>query len=311
MPLKFGHGDEVEKYLWKLPMMAIQSMTPEFPFRRVDVMITAKRLEGFWRYCQGARSPELVANATVIHNTLFIDAFEPVGLETGPELDRMSLFAICGSSWPWNYLDSFLHHRVLCYTFGSLNIVVVGSVDCSVDGEAAGVHVFEPVLPQGHLMGWRAFPQTWFRRRPIVIAARKNRDLVRSEYCEDLSIFWRRWERFENNQRPLQMMVSVFQKIKDILQRRAPGEPCIVKSGPGYMLHGKPQGARGTNDETTAPINSSLQGQSIVTERPLHSLEVWQAKHGRYPLPPEWAKKFQPLSRLDEALENRQTLNRT
>ncbi|KAK7747468.1 hypothetical protein SLS53_001723 [Cytospora paraplurivora] len=127
-PLNFDNGKVVEKYLWKLPLMAVQASRPDFPFNHVDVMITAKRLEGFWKYCQGASAQDIAANATVINNTLFIDGFEPVGLETGSELDRPSLYATCGNSWPLKYLDSFMHHRVLFYQFGSLNIVVVGSV---------------------------------------------------------------------------------------------------------------------------------------------------------------------------------------
>lgn len=118
-PLKFGNGNDVEKYLWKLPLMAIQDTRPDFPFNHVDVMITAKRLEGFWKYCQGASAQDIAANATVINNTLFFDGFEPVGLETGSELDRPSAYATCGNSWPWKYLDSFMHHRVLFYQFGS------------------------------------------------------------------------------------------------------------------------------------------------------------------------------------------------
>lgn len=287
LPLKFGHADVVEKYLWKLPMMAIQTQTPDFPLHHVDVMITAKRLEGFWKYCQGASAQEIAANATVINNTLFIDAFEPAGLETGSELDRLGLYALGGSLWPQNYLDSFIHHRILYYRFGSLKIAVVGSVDALVDDHVGRVHLFESIFPKGPIMGWRGFYQTWFRRCPAVIAARIKYGSVVEESISDASRYWQRWETYENNQVPLQRLVSVFQKLRDMLQRKAPGEPCVVKKGPKLQ--------RNPGDPDPAQVSRLPQQNSKEYGRRLHSLEVWQATHGRYPLPPEWAKHFGKL----------------
>ncbi|KUI69935.1 hypothetical protein VM1G_11634 [Cytospora mali] len=273
--LKFGHGDVVEKYLWKLPMMAIQVKTPDFPFPRVDVMITAKRLERFWKYCGGTSVQAIGTNATVINNTLFLDALEPVGLEGGSELEAMDAYATCGTSWPPGDFDSFLHHRVLYYKFGPLNVVVVGSVDCLVDGDAAKVQVFDTMRPKVPLRVWRGFHKSWFHRCPVLITACKENGLVKDESIEDVRKHWVPWEKFEKNQLHLQRMVSVFQELRDMLQRKASGRTCIVRLGQerGKRPRGEPK---------------------KQIER-LHTLEVWEATHGRYPLPPELAKHFEPL----------------
>ncbi|ROW01256.1 hypothetical protein VMCG_05956 [Cytospora schulzeri] len=117
--------------------MAIQVKTPDFPIHHVNVMITADRLNSFWKYCNDDGVEDTAANATVINNTLFLYSFDPVGRETGSDLDKSGSHVLGDSSWSRYCPNSFLHHCLFCYRFGSLNIFMAGSVAASVKDDTA------------------------------------------------------------------------------------------------------------------------------------------------------------------------------
>lgn len=235
-------------------------------------MITAKRLEEFWNYPQDASAREIMANATVINNGLFLDAFELDGLGTGTQLEGWSLYTHKGTSWPETLPDSFLHHRVLLYRLGPLNIVVVGNVEAVVDDRIAQVHLFENVYPKVPILGWRGLYQTWFRRYLAVFAVRKEHVTIVEESVSNVKRYWRRWERFENIQTPLRSLVTLLEQLRDVLQRKAPGEPFVVEKRSKSQRH--PGHQRTDNDETPAEHSHVSEEEPRYKRRHTYLLEV-------------------------------------
>lgn len=301
--MRFSYDDKVDKYLWKVPVRAIEAMAGTDSLADIDVMITAKRLDGFWRFCSGASTREIAANATLVKDTMFIDGFEPVGLELGPELDRPNRFAVCGNSWPEAYADSLQHFQIVRYRLGGLNLAVVAGVDTSIEWPAkekgsledlaARVMAFSPEWPRSWL-SWSGMSQLWLRRCPGLIACLHERGRVTNQRVQRQDAYWKQWETFQANQRCLQKLASVFHRLRALLSETAAGQPCIVKKAPAarrqlkdinWLMKRRPDNVKGDTE-----------------------LRVWHAKHGRYPLPMEDVQKFEASAaskarRMSEKLE--------
>lgn len=292
-PVRFGHAAKVEKYLWKVPLRAIEATCGTGLLPDIDVMITAKRLDALYRYCAGVTNEKLTANVTLVYQTMFVDGFEPVGIEKGPEADRLSRYTICGNSWPWKYADSLQHCRIVRYKLGHLNLAVVAGVDTNLerhgDGAndmAARVSIFDPALPPNWL-AWKGMYQHWLRRCPYMIGGRQQSKEVREQRVESVAKRWRKWESHSNHQAYLQSLVWMLGELRALLWNKAAGQSCIVRRADDVAGE---TGQVGWLNRTST--------RSKFTRRkasgPLPALEVWQAEHGRYPLPAEDARKFEP-----------------
>lgn len=246
----------------------------------IDVMITAKRLDGFWKFCSGASSMEMAANATLVGNTLFIDGFQPVGLELGSELDKPNRFAVSGNSWPQKYADSLQHFHIVRYRLGGLNLAVVANVDTTIEWPAkdesslvdlpASVVTFSKEFPR-NWANWGGMYQHWLRRCPSLIACLHEQGRFTYQRVERQDVYWKEWESFTVNQSCLQKLISVFQRLRVLLKEAAPGQPCIVKKI--STTQRQPDDIKWLNQRRLSGIRGTPK------------LAVCLATHGMHPLP--------------------------
>lgn len=306
-PLRFGVGDKVDKYLWKVPLHAIEICSPDFDLRGVDVMITAKRLEAFWKYCSGSGRVEVLANATVMHNTLFVDGFDPVGLEFGKERDAMTRFAYCATSWPYTQAHSLHHFRVVRYRLGRLNIVVVCGVDAAVSEEHNGdctarVTLFDPIIPRDISSSWAGIYQGWLRRCPYLVFARQESGAVQEEHIRYMGKIWKQWELSDHSQASLQRMAVLLERLRDMLRSKAPEQSCVVmKTNESEKENKSPSPIR-ANPSDTDKGKDYIPARKGPAPKRIFPLQIWKAGHGRYPLPPEESRK---LSRREPEIADR------
>lgn len=306
-PLRFRSGDKTDKYLWKVPITAIQTCSPDTDLSSIDVIITARRLESFWAYAAGATTMDLAANVTLIHNTLFVDGFEPVGLEMESDVDWSDPYASCGNAWPLPLPNSLRHYQIVQYTLEGLKIAVVAGVDTTVEGkdqkgeslpyQASTVIQFDSTFPAyDSVWKWRGMYHTWLRRQPSTVMARREGGWIREQRIRSLKGLWRYWRLLNNNQMTLHGLAALFNQLRDVLRQQAPDQPCIVKSArPENSKRKIGRDEVELKEEQVGPIKWLLKERATSRDprkRMLLPLEIWRAEHGRYPLPKKEAEKF-------------------
>lgn len=277
-PLRFQHPYKMDKYLWKIPVRAVEAMSGPGALDDIDVMITAQRLDALWKLSAGSTVLETSANATFFGNTLFIDSFEPVGLETTKRRDAPNHLGACGQSWPTQYADSLQHFQVVRYKLGGLNLAVVANVDATIDltnerRDAVETLPARVIIYSKFPKNWissRGMHQYWLRRCPVTINYLVEDGKLVKERIGRQGKHWKTWKSFKATEGTIGRLASLLHRLRELLKRAAPGEPCIVKSKPILARHVKGAGL------------SSLAGKQGQREG---RLAIFRATHGMYPLP--------------------------
>ncbi len=126
------NASRLPRYPFQPLFRATASMTPEFRFDDVDIVVNRNSLRKLLDFCNGYTRESFRLNLLLVHNTLFIERCEKNA--------RTRIRGSQNSGWGRNFEraftklpsgveDSAAHHRVLHYALGDLSCVVRFEVD--------------------------------------------------------------------------------------------------------------------------------------------------------------------------------------
>ncbi|KJZ79156.1 hypothetical protein HIM_01307 [Hirsutella minnesotensis 3608] len=227
---------------------ATATMTPEFRFDAIDVVIGRNSVRKLFDFCAGKKACFRL-NLAVINNTLFVSRYE-----------RNRSIEVTGSSregWghvfertcvelPDDALESPGHHQCLRYQLGGLNCVVRCEVDAfykatredhdhtASDMRPAGTEVHRLAAAEIKTCQKREdknthMPQLWFGRTRWLMSGRHTNGHFENIKIEDAGLYFEKWE--TTHQERLRKLVTVLEQLQQAVKKSDSGNCVVIYDG--------------------------------------------------------------------------------